>query len=190
LEKLVTPLMGCLQAAATAAAAAADQTTAAAFEPAHRAGFLLHVLCGVRGYKSVVRFFPHEAADLERTLALLREVECAGARPAAECGAVEWMSPEGWELQRVLLVWLSMLALVPFDLFTIDTTADTEAERQRLEVRLVAVCTHYLCAPGAVRDAAAVVLGRLLTRPDLQSNLQVHRPSPRMNAALYDERFR
>lgn len=95
------------------------------------------------------------------------------------------MSPEGWELQRVLLVWLSMLALVPFDLFTIDTTADTEAERQRLEVRLVAVCTRYLCAPGAVRDAAAVVLGRLLTRPDLQSNLQVHTPriSLRMNRA-------
>ena len=72
LEELVTPLMGCLQAMAIAAAP--DQTTAAAFEPAHRAGFLLHILCGVRGYKSVVRFFPHEAADLERTLALLHEV--------------------------------------------------------------------------------------------------------------------
>lgn len=29
---------------------------------------LLHVLASVRGYKTVVRFFPHEAADLERVL--------------------------------------------------------------------------------------------------------------------------
>lgn len=29
---------------------------------------LLHVLITVRGYKTVVRFFPHEAADLERVL--------------------------------------------------------------------------------------------------------------------------
>lgn len=29
---------------------------------------MLHVLVSVRGYKTVVRFFPHEAADLERVL--------------------------------------------------------------------------------------------------------------------------
>lgn len=29
---------------------------------------LLHMLVTVRGYKTVVRFFPHEAADLERVL--------------------------------------------------------------------------------------------------------------------------
>lgn len=29
---------------------------------------MLHVLISVRGYKTVVRFFPHEAADLERVL--------------------------------------------------------------------------------------------------------------------------
>jgi hypothetical protein len=29
---------------------------------------LLHVLISVRGYKTVVRFFPHEASDLERVL--------------------------------------------------------------------------------------------------------------------------
>ena len=29
---------------------------------------MLHVLITVRGYKTVVRFFPHEAADLERVL--------------------------------------------------------------------------------------------------------------------------
>jgi hypothetical protein len=34
---------------------------------------LLHVLVTVRGYKTVVRFFPHEAADLERVLQVLKQ---------------------------------------------------------------------------------------------------------------------
>lgn len=34
---------------------------------------LLHVLITVRGYKTVVRFFPHEAADLERVLQVSRQ---------------------------------------------------------------------------------------------------------------------
>lgn len=37
---------------------------------------MLHVLISVRGYKTVVRFFPHEAADLERVL----QVRCSCCR--------------------------------------------------------------------------------------------------------------
>jgi hypothetical protein len=38
---------------------------------------MLHVLVSVRGYKTVVRFFPHEAADLERVL-LVSSGPCDG----------------------------------------------------------------------------------------------------------------
>ena len=54
---------------------------------------------------------------------------------------------EGWELQVVLLVWLSIVVLTPFALATIDTSAGEETSRTqnveppplRLEARLVAV---------------------------------------------------
>eukprot|EP00976_Prorocentrum_cordatum_P089125 1187615-Prorocentrum_minimum.AAC.3 len=36
-----------------------------------RTCYALHALCNVRGYKTVVKFLPHEVNDLERTLALL-----------------------------------------------------------------------------------------------------------------------
>lgn len=35
---------------------------------------MLHVLISVRGYKTVVRFFPHEAADLERVLQVIHKL--------------------------------------------------------------------------------------------------------------------
>jgi hypothetical protein len=72
----------------------------------------------VRGYKTVVKFFPHEAQDLERVLSVLCTVKAmAKSVTSAEEGVAVW------ESQSILLLWLSMLILVPFDLATIDSTA-------------------------------------------------------------------
>lgn len=47
---------------------------------------LLHVLISVRGYKTVVRFFPHEASDLERVLQVsLCDVRSRGAVRTGSC---------------------------------------------------------------------------------------------------------
>ena len=56
-----------------------------------------------------VRFFSHEASDLEPTLQLLQSQE----------GAAQ----SKWETRYVLLLWLSILSLVPFDLKNIDSAA-------------------------------------------------------------------
>eukprot|EP00959_Pyramimonas_sp_CCMP1952_P246525 5152615-Pyramimonas_sp.AAC.1 len=99
--------------------------------------------------------------------------------PDPTFGKMERLSSEAWETQCVLLVWLSLLALVPFDLSTIDTGRDekglveTDAPPiERLEERMASVCKEYLSESGLVRDMAAVVLGRLLTRPDMRSLLE------------------
>jgi tubulin-specific chaperone D len=83
LEDIVQPLASLLrdQAAAAASAAPPPGAAPAGGAPAAAAAAggvdvaavcgvcrLLHVVVSVRGHKTVVRFFPHEAADLERAL--------------------------------------------------------------------------------------------------------------------------
>jgi hypothetical protein len=61
LEAIVQPLAVLLR---RTAASSSEQDTALVQGVCR----MLHVLLSVRGYKTVVRFFPHEAADLERVL--------------------------------------------------------------------------------------------------------------------------
>lgn len=79
---------------------------------------LLNVLVVVRGYKTVVRFFPHEAADLERVVDILEAVK---ALQPGSLGAEDGVAV--WEAQAMLLLWLSILILIPFDLATVDSSA-------------------------------------------------------------------
>ena len=67
----------------------------------------IYVLCKVRNYKYIMKFFPHEVKDLEPVvfyLVIYREYLM-----------------EYWETKYVLLIWLSIIILVPFDLVTIDS---------------------------------------------------------------------
>jgi hypothetical protein len=61
LEAIVQPLAMLLREAAVCSTAQDTSTVQGVCR-------MLHVLISVRGYKTVVRFFPHEAADLERVL--------------------------------------------------------------------------------------------------------------------------
>ena len=100
----------------------------------------------------------------------------------------------------MLLLWLSMLVLTPFDLAALDTSlaaaegpagsaagsgggaANGGGELQPLQQQdgpgypplvgtILGLCQRYLASPGSTREMAAVVLGRLLTRPDMASAL-------------------
>ncbi|KAF6263485.1 armadillo-type protein [Scenedesmus sp. NREL 46B-D3] len=136
---------------------------------------LLHVLISVRGYKTVVRFFPHEASDLERVLQVLGFV--ADARAAADTAA-DNSSISLWEAQAVLLLWLSILVLIPFDLVILDSEVTCASSRAAAQLaytplagRIMRLCQAYLQHPGAVREMAALLLARLLTRPDMAAAL-------------------
>lgn len=65
LEAIVQPLALLLQQAAASSTAQDAPVVQAVYR-------MLHVLVTVRGYKTVVRFFPHEAANLERVLQVSR----------------------------------------------------------------------------------------------------------------------
>jgi len=147
---------------------------------------VFYSLCKVRGYKTIVKFVPHEVADLEPLVHLL-----AGVGPA---------DATNWQIAYALMVWLSMVVMVPFDLSIIDSTvplaanaaaagsteaaqaaasteaaqaaASTEARGGRPLVEAIEkLAMSYLGSTGPARDGAAICLARLLTRPGLQRQL-------------------
>ena len=64
----------------------------------------------------VVRHFPHEVSDLDPVLTLLE---------------AEGDNTENWETRYVLLLWMSMLVLIPFDMKRFDSgeKKDTVTDR-------------------------------------------------------------
>ena len=64
----------------------------------------LYNLCNVRGYKTVVKFLSHEAADLEPVVEMLH-----------------FQDTNQYWIQCMLCLWLSIIVIVPFDIMTIDS---------------------------------------------------------------------
>lgn len=136
---------------------------------------VLYTFCKVRGPKVISRFFRNGPEILEPML------------DAFEL----WNNPaEGadsliWEEKYVLLLWLSHLALTPFDLDFISTPAvgtPTVFTRTTFSPppglpnvvhRLLALALRYLSSVSKERDAAVSLLVRLSLRPDMQ-RLQLH----------------
>jgi tubulin-specific chaperone D len=109
----------------------------------------LYNLCNVRGYKTVVKFFPHEVADMEPCVEMLHFQE----------GKDYWIN-------CMLLLWLSIIVLVPFDLQTIDSKKEGDSY-EILVKRIINICKEQLDKPGKIKDYSAVLLSKLLTRPDV-----------------------
>ncbi|KAG7383272.1 hypothetical protein PHYPSEUDO_003895 [Phytophthora pseudosyringae] len=126
----------------------------------HKLFQIVYHLCKVRGYKTLVKLLPHEVSDFEPTLQLLQSQDRA--------------DHAAWETRYVLLLWLSMLCLVPFDLHTIDSSSPVAGERANGTISIVSnivtLCKDYLSDPGATQVAAAVCLSRLLSRPDMEQH--------------------
>eukprot|EP01029_Cantina_marsupialis_P011912 TRINITY_DN2641_c0_g1_i1.p1 TRINITY_DN2641_c0_g1~~TRINITY_DN2641_c0_g1_i1.p1 ORF type:complete len:1359 (+),score=487.32 TRINITY_DN2641_c0_g1_i1:110-4186(+) len=117
----------------------------------------VYFMCSVRGAKTVVKFMPHEVSDLEPALHMLLSHDPEGH--------------ETWHNRYVLLIWLSMLVLMPFDLKSLDSTvAVGEDKESALITTLISTCKSYLGDAGLIKDAAAKCLGSLLTRPDLEKH--------------------
>ncbi|EST09962.2 Tubulin-specific chaperone D, C-terminal [Kalmanozyma brasiliensis GHG001] len=110
---------------------------------------LVYTYTKVRGYKTILHYFPHEVADLPATLSFLEDLVAADD---VRC----------WELRYVCLLWLSLICMIPFDLAKFDRPDSTSTTGERI----AAVAEHFIASPGKERDAAAVVLGRLFQRND------------------------
>ncbi|KAH0174553.1 cell morphogenesis protein-like protein, partial [Aureobasidium melanogenum] len=127
---------------------------------------LLYTFCKVRGEKIIIGFLNNEPRYLELVLANLEDFRTLSAE-----------SDTAWEKSYVLLLWLTHLMLVPFDLSSISAVAQPPEVHEHMSLqpqvpsiarRLIALGIHYLASATREQDAAAKMLVRLVTRPDMQ----------------------
>lgn len=95
----------------------------------------------------MLKFFPHEVSDMEMITEMLHFQETTD-----------------WEVPYILVLWLSIVVLVPFDL----TTIDSGKEKQEILVKRISNIGRSLSThPGKLKDGAALMLGNLMSRPDV-----------------------
>ncbi|PFH53979.1 hypothetical protein AMATHDRAFT_186665 [Amanita thiersii Skay4041] len=144
LEKLVTPVVEQVKRHALLSTSRnlCDSTKRAG----HIASLLYHYI-KFRGYKTIVRFFPHEVTDLTAALTYIRGVSDDQFQ---------------WQLRYVLLIWLYLVCMIPFDLSQFDESHETGRTISDLEE----VGKRHLGKAGLEREGAALLLSRLYMRKD------------------------
>ncbi|KAL8886373.1 MAG: hypothetical protein Q9192_006497 [Flavoplaca navasiana] len=137
---------------------------------------ILYTFCKVRGSKVVSRFFKNDPDLLEAMLDAFESWD----KPSDSAEALSMI----WEEKYIMLLWLSHLALTPFDLDSISTPAIRTAISvpttislpqglPTIALRLLALGLHHISSASKERDAAVLLLVRLSLRPDMQ-RLQLH----------------
>uniref|UniRef100_A0A3B5AMD7 Tubulin-specific chaperone D n=1 Tax=Stegastes partitus TaxID=144197 RepID=A0A3B5AMD7_9TELE len=116
----------------------------------------LYIICKVRGYKIFMQLFPHEVADVQPVLDLLSRQDPKDS--------------ETWETRYMLLLWLSMTCLIPFDLYRLDGHLEAESSKPREPImdQILAIAKSYLVVSDSPRDAASVLVSKFMTRPDVK----------------------
>ncbi|KAH3872506.1 hypothetical protein DPMN_035722 [Dreissena polymorpha] len=117
---------------------------------------MLYLITKMRGAKVVVRLFPHEVVDVEPVLALITKQDPTDFEAA--------------ETRYMLLLWMSMACMIPFDLSRLDSNAPQDSGDHKLPImdRIYNAAMRYLLVVEKSRDAAAYLLSRFMTRPDVK----------------------
>lgn len=145
--------------------------------------YMVYTLCKVRGYKVISKLFPHSVEDLEPTYKLLEKYRDSDRIPAPKLPddpvAAAQIHPFlfqahkfaldeiEWRVPYVLLLWLSVIGLIPFDLNALDN----DSGEVPLKHKLLDIAHHFLQESSVTRNAAAELLSTLLTRPDMKAEL-------------------
>jgi hypothetical protein len=117
-------------------------------ELTHAASTFAAHLVKVRGYKVVVRHLPHEVKNFEVVLQLLEKQDLK----------------TNWETRYFLLLWLSILVLIPFHLSRFDSKGDG---KETLMDRVLQQIKLNLSLSDKCQDAAAFLSAKFLTRPEI-----------------------
>ena len=116
--------------------------------------FATHII-KVRGFKVVVRHLPHEVKYMEAVLQLLEKQK----------------NSQNWETRYVLVLWLSILVLIPFHLSRFDSheKGDTseDSKAKTLMQRILKAIQINLAFGDKSQDAVAFLSAKFLTRPEI-----------------------
>uniref|UniRef100_A0A3B3Z090 Tubulin-specific chaperone D n=1 Tax=Poecilia mexicana TaxID=48701 RepID=A0A3B3Z090_9TELE len=125
----------------------------------------LYVICKVRGYKVFMQLLPHEVADVHPVLEMISRQDPTDLKT--------------WETRYMLLLWLSMTCLIPFDLSRLDGHLESEGVRVKEPVmeRILAVAKvsdvrrhEHSCmvSHNNGRYQKPINLEEFMTRPDVK----------------------
>lgn len=140
----------------------------------------LYAVVKTAGDKACTSHFPNDVRHYEDVfygLRLWKNTDDADL--AADAEGTTWASirQREWEVRYCLLLWLCNLVLVPFSLSTIDssvgavaaadlTSAGRIMSADSLSDALLVAAVQFLADASKCRDGAALLVARLLTRPD------------------------
>ncbi|KAI9512401.1 TBCD protein [Russula earlei] len=119
--------------------------------PLTRVSYLLYNYFKFRGSKTIIRFFPHEIADLDVALKFAQILDRAQT------------SATLWSTRYVTLLWISLICMIPFDLAQFD---EVGREGETADI-IEAIAKRSLRNSGLVRESASILLSRLYVRRDV-----------------------
>lgn len=120
----------------------------------HLAFKYMFVIVNVRGYKVVVRHLPHEVVDFEPVLKLIE--------------AQDPNDSDNWTTRYIILLWLSIIVMIPFDMSRFDGYQENNSKNQTIMERVLTVIKTYAIVPDKCRDAAAYLSYKFITRQDVK----------------------
>ncbi|GIJ86129.1 hypothetical protein Asppvi_005003 [Aspergillus pseudoviridinutans] len=138
---------------------------------------LLYSFCKVRGVKVISRFLNNEPKYLDPLLRAFIDWDAL----AADESYGENPRQLVWEERYVMLIWLSHLLLAPFDLSSLSSDdipvpfdnlgqiKPLPAHAPMVAKSLLSVTLKYVNVPGKEREAATLLLARLILRRDMQA---------------------
>ncbi|GHP04507.1 hypothetical protein PPROV_000326100 [Pycnococcus provasolii] len=138
---------------------------------------VVQCVCEVRGAKVALRFFPHDITDFSPATGILARL----GKMAIRQNASDASDGNGvWEARVVMLLWLQVLVLVPFDFSTLNPAkivaphaipapsgCEWGTAKGALATTLLDACAQHLRDPSPARGAAAELLAKLLVRVDI-----------------------
>jgi hypothetical protein len=110
----------------------------------------IYLISKVRGPKVIVRWFSHEVSDLEPVLDMIHQQDPSDVNT--------------WETRYILLLWLSIIVIIPFNLSLLD---GGHSNNRTIDV-ILAIGKMYLNATDKSQDAAVLLCSKFLSRPDVQ----------------------
>lgn len=118
----------------------------------------IYQICKVRSYKVFVKFLPHELTDLDFTLRSLCETIVT--------------DNEYWEKRYVLLVWMSVLVLIPFHLARLDgdgaqSSSNVDGKVTKME-QMYQICKQHTTNNDPCATVAAFFAAKFLIRADMK----------------------
>ncbi|CAH0407276.1 unnamed protein product [Chilo suppressalis] len=129
------------------------------FELKHATFNYMYQIIRVRGYKIVIRHLPHEVADLMTVLSYLE--------------AQDPNDKETWRSRFVLLLWLSIVVIIPFHMSRLDGFAPGQPDAgssKKLTVmeRIFNICKTYALSKDSCAEASAFLVSKFLIRSDVK----------------------